>query len=295
MLCESGTEQMLNIPERHYESKLDGTRAKIGKVNNTIDIVNRRGIHYRKRLIEIDQELERFPDNTIVDCEIVAFNKKGEVDFTRSQRRCANHSSAVRAVIGDVYAMVFDVLMIRDKDVRSLPYLERKNLLSDFIKELNPTYLRYVQHHENGKDLYAKEPEGVIAKNVSSPYILGRTYAWLKIKHVTDIICNVVGYTRGEGKRGGWFGTLVLADPETGAYIGKSGGGFSDQQSEQVTQLLQKCRTNKIPFRHYQGDPFIPVETNLQVEVTFQNWTENHIMRMPRMKRILLPTPQRTL
>ena len=54
--------------------------------------------------------------------------------------------------------------------------------------------------------------EGIIAKKKSSKYSQGtRSRDWLKIKDVKTQDCVVIGYTRGEGNRENYFGSLLLA------------------------------------------------------------------------------------
>ena len=55
--------------------------------------------------------------------------------------------------------------------------------------------------------------EGLVAKHKSSKYVQGiRSRDWLKIKHIKTQDCVVIGYTRGEGNRENYFGSLLLAD-----------------------------------------------------------------------------------
>src|SRR5262249_57729120 len=53
--------------------------------------------------------------------------------------------------------------------------------------------------------------EGIVAKLVDSPYRQGkRTRDWLKIKTHGRQEFVIAGYTRGQGRRSGGFGSLVL-------------------------------------------------------------------------------------
>src|SRR5439155_8161209 len=66
---------------------------------------------------------------------------------------------------------------------------------------------------EHGIDIFQKikdmNLEGIIAKNKYSKYIQGtRSTDWLKIKNILTQDCLVIGYTRGEGNREGYFGSL---------------------------------------------------------------------------------------
>lgn len=65
--------------------------------------------------------------------------------------------------------------------------------------------------------------EGIVEKNKYSKYIQGaRPPNWLKIKNVKSQDCVVMGYTRGEGNRQGYFGSLLLEDEDNESKYVKS-------------------------------------------------------------------------
>ncbi len=80
--------------------------------------------------------------------------------------------------------------------------------------------------------------EGIIAKNKSGKYVQDRrSRSWLKIKHIKTQDCVVIGYTRGEGKRENYFGSLLLAVNDVKGklrFVGHTGSGFDFQQLRQV-------------------------------------------------------------
>jgi bifunctional non-homologous end joining protein LigD len=105
----------------------------------------------------------------------------------------------------------FDILYLDGRDLQSLPFLERRKILSKVIAE-DTSRIKISQFiEEGGKELFDKTKsmglEGLIAKHKSSKYVQGiRSRDWLKIKHIRTQDCVVIGYTRGEGNRENYNG-----------------------------------------------------------------------------------------
>lgn len=81
--------------------------------------------------------------------------------------------------------VVFDVVHYDGEDTTTLPYIERRRLLTEVIPE--GSAWRVPAHHDDGgADLLevARELqlEGIVAKRANSPYLPGRSRLWRKIK-----------------------------------------------------------------------------------------------------------------
>ncbi|MDQ3718144.1 MAG: DNA ligase D, partial [Thermoproteota archaeon] len=130
--------------------------------------------------------------------------------------------------------------------------------------------------------------EGIVAKRKTSRYFQGiRSKDWLKIKSIKTQDCIVIGYTKGEGNREKYFGSLLLAivDNSDGKlkFVGHMGSGFNFNQLKEIYNELQKIRIEKCPVEYL---PFtnrepVWVSPNLVVEVKFSEWTNEKIMRSP--------------
>ena len=72
-----------------------------------------------------------------------------------------------------------------------------------------------------------------------------RSRVWLKIKHIKTQDCVVIGYTRGEGNRENYFGSLLLAafDPTNNKFrfVGHTGSGFDFIQLMKYTKCCRLC------------------------------------------------------
>ena len=82
--------------------------------------------------------------------------------------------------------------------------------------------------------------EGLVAKDLSSPYRSGRSTDWLKVKVHQEDEFVIVGFTKPAGARK-FFGALLLGAYENAKlrYVGKVGTGFT---ARTLSSLYQKFR-----------------------------------------------------
>jgi bifunctional non-homologous end joining protein LigD len=80
---------------------------------------------------------------------------------------------------------VFDVLVIRGRDVRALPLAERKARLRDLVPDIRGVQI-VSSLESHGEALFNQavklDIEGTVAKRLDAPYSAGGQLAWLKIK-----------------------------------------------------------------------------------------------------------------
>lgn len=300
MLCQLGAEQFLEQYEsrgQKVESKIDGTRvALIKDSDGRIGIPNRRAVNYADfhNLPELEDILSLFPNDTIVDGEVYALDNEGKVSRILTQTRCGTkiRSEALRkAKLVPVYVYGFDMLRLAGKDLERSPYLERKNTLKDFVKEISHPNLNYLGYESKDfRTLFNAEPEGLVVKVPWAPYVHDRSFYWLKVKHTDVEVVNVVGWTSGEGKNSELFGSLVCM--LNGQYVGNCGGGFTDAERIKVAEIVRKAPRLFPEWKLSQEvtKPFTRIQTDLKLEVLFQEKTaeKNHFF-CPRMKRIIWP------
>src|SRR5206468_3572989 len=115
--------------------------------------------------------------------------------------------------------------------------------------------VRLSESFEDGEALFRaaqeQQLEGIMAKRAPSKYAQGkRTRDWLKVKTHGRQEFVVAGYTRGEGRRSGTFGSLVLAVNEGGElrYVGNVGTGFDSKEIDRLQQLLRPLERKTTPF-----------------------------------------------
>jgi bifunctional non-homologous end joining protein LigD len=266
-----------------FEPKWDGYRA-LGYVRGgEAKLFSRRGNDLTQRFEVVAKELVkalRTPD-AVVDGEVVALDKGGKASFSAMQQ-------------GSVHLAyeVFDLLEVDGEPVVGLPLTERRSRLEKLFAPNPVVQLSGV--FDDGEALLEAATEqgleGVMAKRSSSRYSEGgRGRDWLKIKthgRQEFVIC---GYTKGQGRRSGSFGALVLGvrRGRTWEWVGNVGTGFGEREIDELLAALEPLRRDESPFRTVpkmakvrKGD-VVWVEPSLVAEVEFAEWTHDGHLRAP--------------
>ncbi len=190
-----------------YEVKWDGYRA-LGYVRGgDARLVSRNGNDLTARFPNVAKALAkaaRSPE-CVVDGEVCALDENGRPSFSAMQQGKASTPL--------VYEL-FDVLEVDGVPVVDLPLLERRERLEALIDKRQKT-VQVSGFFDDGEALLEAAAEqgleGVMAKRPASRYAEGkRTRDWLKVKthgRQEFVIC---GWTKGQGRRAGRFGSLVL-------------------------------------------------------------------------------------
>ena len=85
-----------------------------------IQLLSRNGKNFTKRFTLIAKALEKLPDETVIDGEIVAFDSEGRPSFNVLQ----NHRSRET----ELQFFAFDLLILRGKDLTQHPLEKRREL-----------------------------------------------------------------------------------------------------------------------------------------------------------------------
>jgi len=225
-----------------------------------------------------------------IDTEAVYINPETkEVEFTPSQRRCSTQDWAKQYALRRQYpitAEAFDVMELYGLDVTKQPYLKRKQLLLELLEGATPEiqYVSFTFELEKAwTDVVRRGAEGLILKDINSPYEYDRSYKWLKLKNWKFQTVDVVGYTPGTNARAPFFGSLVLAND--GKFVGCAGSGPNDWELRQLKDLFADARKIAPPFDI--REPYTALDIRLQIEVKYYKHTENNVMRFPVFVRII--------
>jgi bifunctional non-homologous end joining protein LigD len=285
-----------------FEVKWDGVRAILYKSHNNISIQSRNGNDITRLYPEIVNAVKmslRGSESTVLDGEIVVLNEKGIPDFHTHQHRMhiQNHHEIMSLSIKNPSTYyVFDILYDEGKNLESLGYLERRQILNSVLKT-NDTIRISEYIDEKGTQILASSKElnleGIVAKHKRSVYREGiRSRDWLKIKNTKTQDCVIIGYTRGLGSRVSHFGSLMLAvysaKERKLKFAGHAGTGFNDQTLSEMYSKLKQLETNsrpvdKIPYLNRETKWLKPV---LVAEVKFDEWTRDSILRAPVFLRL---------
>jgi bifunctional non-homologous end joining protein LigD len=269
-----------------YEVKWDGYRALATMRGGEIDLRSRNGNRLNDRFPTVVRDLERAlrtPD-CVLDGEVVAIGTDGRATFSAMQQ----------GKEGTSYVFVaFDVLEIEGETVIARPLVGRQARLAELI-DTRRRGVQISESFEDGQALYraAEEQgfEGVLAKRADSTYEPGRrSRNWLKIKTHGRQEFVIAGYTRGQGRRSGRFGSLVLGVSEGGRlrYVGNVGTGFNDGEIEKLLERLRPLERATSAFAEVPKMPKVRkgdvvwVEPELVAEVEFVEWTHDGRLRAP--------------
>jgi bifunctional non-homologous end joining protein LigD len=283
----------LDDPERLYELKLDGVRIMADRRGDGVSL------RYRHSGVttsypDVARAVRALPtERVVLDGEIVAFDESGRPSFQRLAPRI--HARRPRDVLRAqdevaVFYVIFDLLVLGDRDLRTLPLFERKKLLMKLVR--GKGQLRALDHLEgDGRPLYElcreRRLEGVVAKRADSPYRHGprRSDDWVKIKCERDDEFVVVGWVAGKGGRRD-LGALVVASfvGERLVYRGKVGSGLDERSITSLLERLQALETQRLAAegavpRDVARGHFVRPE--LVVSVRFSDFTDEGNLRAP--------------
>jgi len=205
------------------------------------------------------------------------------------KRRCATQDWVKQYALQRQYpitAEVFDVMEFDGGDVTKQPYLARKKLLFELL-EGAPSEIQYVPYTfelmKAWEDVKRRGSEGLILKDVNSPYEYYRSYRWLKLKNWKYDTVNAIGFTPGTNARAPFFGSLVLV--KDGKFVGCAGSGPSDWELRQLKDLFTDTREIPRPFDI--GEPYTALDIQLKVVVKYYKHTVNGVMRFPVFDHIV--------
>ena len=268
-------------PDWVYEVKWDGYRAIAHIRDGKVELHSRNLISLNQKFSPIVDSLSKFRAEAILDGEIVVVDDGGHPDFQKLQDYRKSPS-------GHLLYYVFDLLYFDGHDLTGLPLIRRKELLK---KILPPSpRIRFNDHVWKDGTLYfnlAKEKglEGIVAKHSGSVYAAGkRSRQWLKVKtHLTEEGV-IAGFTEPRGMRKD-IGALVLGAYKGNelVFIGHMGGGFSTKALGELREKLDPLIRKTCPFKEEPetNTQVTWVKPELVVEVAYQGWTNEGLMRQP--------------
>ncbi|WP_420959376.1 cisplatin damage response ATP-dependent DNA ligase [Brucella sp. IR073] len=301
------------------EWKWDGIRVQVVAEDGVRRIYSRTGDDISHAFPDI---LEAMDFEGAIDGELLV-GRLGEVGivagtFGDLQQRL-NRKTVTAKQLADYPAFVraYDLLQEGSqntgKDMRALPFRERRMRLEAFVATLDPRRfdLSPLVSFTSFEELAAfrKAPphpiiEGVMLKRHGSPYLPGRPKGpWFKWKRDPFTVDAVLVYAqRGHGKRSSYYSDFTFAvwtgpeDDPTLVPVGKAYFGFTDEELKLLDRFVRENTTERFgPVRAVKAEP----DHGLVVEVAFEglNRSTRHksgvAMRFPRFSRLRWDKPPR--
>ena len=264
-----------------YEEKYDGIRILAYKEGTRVRLLTRNDIDRTDRFPHIATAIRNLHHVTLLlDGEVAVFDRKRVSRFQLLQNGTEE----------SVFA-VFDCLFLEGNDLRQEPLSKRRVAMEDAIgssKILLPSRVLNANGLEASRIAQSKGFEGVVAKDLNSPYVEGRSKLWLKIKvHQQDEFV-IVGFTKPSGSRK-HFGALLLGAyrDKTLCFVGKVGTGFNQKALATLYRvlrpLIRNTSNNKGPdladAPRESGITF--VQPRLVAQISYQELTADQKLRQP--------------
>ena len=256
--------------------KWDGYRAQLILKNSGNHLLSRRGNDWIRNTPRFSKIVEYLND-TILDGEVISQSDSigdahsilgGSPDYAKEFQRKN----------GDARMILFDCLKFRGLDIRKYSLRERRKYLKEAYSLLRsesfPVSLEKLIARDKTKfyrNVIREGGEGVLAKDLSSPYLSQRSDSWRKIKEVDTYDFIILGFTQGKGRHTKRVGAIIYGvydDKGKLIPLGKS-SGMTDEERNDMAQSPRK----------YIGKV---------AEFDAQEITDNWAMRFPRFKQLRL-------
>jgi len=261
-------EIILKLGKCAVEAKYDGLRMQVHVLSGQVEIYSRKLEKMTHMFPEIVEAARALPaKSAIFEGEALAYNVKEKKYYSFQQTIQRKRKWGVDAMAKDfpLRLFVFDMMYLNGKDLTLEAYSQRRKALEKLAansETLVPSQQIItddpVKLEKFFKDSVAEGLEGIIAKDLSQPYVAGaRKFAWIKLKKsygaladTVDVV--IVGYYLGKGARQEFeFGGVLAAvqNEESGGLetVAKIGSGFSEDEMREFEKMLDEIKTKEKP------------------------------------------------
>jgi len=278
-----------------YEEKYDGYRILAYKEGSRVHLYSRNAIDRTDRFFDVAAAMSTLqPSTLLLDGEVSVFDREGVSRFQLLQNLAAGKS---------IFA-VFDCLYKDGQDLRRRPLSERRVALEESLRlnklankprnkatknkvGLNQVIVPSSRLASDGLQAYRlaiqRKFEGLVAKDLSSPYVEGRSNFWVKVKVHQEDEFVIGGFTEPSGSRS-HFGALLLGAYDRGKlhFVGKVGTGFNQESLVMLFRKFRPLVRQQSPFVNPPRDRDVTFLTpKLVAQISYQEWTADKKLRQP--------------
>jgi bifunctional non-homologous end joining protein LigD len=278
-----------------YEEKYDGYRILAYKEGSRVHLYSRNAIDRTDRFFDVAAAMSTLqPSTLLLDGEVSVFDREGVSRFQLLQNLGEGKS---------VFA-VFDCLYKDGQDLRRRPLSERRVALEESLwlnklanksrnkstknkLGLNQVIVPSSRLASDGLQAYRlaiqRKFEGLVAKDLSSPYVEGRSNFWLKVKVHQEDEFLIGGFTEPSGSRS-HFGALLLGAYDRGKlhFVGKVGTGFNQENLVMLFKKFRPLVRQQSPFVNPPRERDVTFLTpKLVAQISYQEWTADKKLRQP--------------
>lgn len=270
------------------EWKWDGVRAQVIRRQEQTFVWSRGEDLVTEQFPEILEAMQTAPDGTVLDGEILGWDKDANrpLPFHQLQRRIGRKKVGKKLLTEvPVVLLPFDLLELAGQDIRQEPLTSRQQQLSEWLESdphpaVQPppkvgvtNWDEAVEARERSKELRA---EGLMLKRAASPYQVGRPVGdWWKWKVDPYTVDAVLIYAqRGHGRRASLYTDYTFAVWNQGELVpfAKAYTGLTDVEIRKVDAFVRRNTNERF-------GPVRSVKPQLVFELAFEN-----IQSSPRHK-----------
>jgi ATP-dependent DNA ligase len=224
-----------------YDPKLDGFRAIVFVDGDEFYIQSRGGKPFNRYF----PELEFAPGRWVLDGELVIRDSDGNLEFDAMQERIHPAQSRIELLSKQIPAsyIVFDLLAEGDESLLERPLRERRERLEAIAAKAGLELTPLTSDAEQA-ERWLGSIEGVMAKDLTAPYVPGKRKGMAKVKRERTIDCVVMGWR--PGKEEGTVGSLILGLYDDGELrtVGHI-SGFSAAAKRSMRAMLAPLETGE--------------------------------------------------
>lgn len=284
-----------------HEIKFDGYRLLCFVQKGQAKLVSRNNLDWTHRFPSIAAAAAGLPvRSAVLDGEAIVLMPNGTSSFQALQNILRGGRG------GRLNYQCFDLLYLDGYDLRSLALEERKARLAELLADAGPDDpLQYTEHVVGSGPEFHREScrlglEGVISKRRRGTYPRGRSPDWLKVKCIQSHEFVIGGFTESTA-HGRALGALLIGYYEENGelrYVGRVGTGFGEATLADLRRRLDGLRRTDPPFvdapaRKDRQTHWVRPE--LVAQITFTDWTEDHLLRHPSFQGLREDKPARSV
>ncbi|WP_433618815.1 ATP-dependent DNA ligase [Paenibacillus cellulositrophicus] len=264
-----------------FEPKVDGHRLVFDQEAGRVRLFTR---HHNDCTSRYPELVHPFENDITLDGEVACVDPStGVSDFESVMMRLkTGKHDRIQRLTKTLPAtfVIFDILRYRGKDLRSLPLVQRKEILSG-IKLPSKAFGIMPFIESEGESLFAQiqrmKMEGIVGKRKDSRYVSQRSAAWQKVINWTYEEVYLTGYRKDE------FGWLAAVPDLSGklrpAGIIEFGTGPKDRKDFYIKS--QRLETGE-------DKSFVYLKPEIRAEVKIRNWTKAGLLRDPVFTRFII-------
>ena len=285
---ENEADNLGDVADWFAEHKWDGIRAQIIVRKGELFVWSRGEELVTDKYPEFAVFTELLPDGTVLDGEILPY-PDGQIGTFNDLQTRIGRKTVSKSILKKtpVILKAYDILEWQGKDIRNLPFSERREILHKLYDALSPqaesidieqnpiqlsevltfnSWEEVAQERQRSRELHS---EGLMLKRKDSPYLVGRKKGdWWKWKVDPLTIDAVLTYAmRGHGRRSNLFTDYTFGlwneDKSELVTFAKAYSGLTDAEFRQVDRFI---KTNTLE----RFGPVRSVTPELVFEIAFE-------------------------